>query len=54
MSAGALAMAWRQARRDLAAGEVRILLAALVLAVLSITAVGQVTCLLYTSPSPRD
>ena len=38
-----LAMAWRQARRDLAAGEVRILIAALVLAVLAITAVGLVT-----------
>lgn len=38
-----LALAWRQLRRDLAAGEVRILLAALVLAVLAITAVGFVT-----------
>src|SRR5690606_69087 len=36
-------MAWRQLRRDLAAGEVRILLAALALAVLAITAVGFVT-----------
>ncbi|KGM53966.1 permease [Lysobacter arseniciresistens ZS79] len=36
-------MAWRQARRDLRAGEVRILLAALVLAVLAVTAVGFVT-----------
>lgn len=36
-------LAWRQLRRDLAAGEVRILLAALALAVLAITAVGFVT-----------
>ena len=39
----ALSLAWRQLRRDLAAGEVRILLAALALAVLAITAVGFVT-----------
>ena len=39
----ALALAWRQLRRDLAAGEVRILLAALALAVLAVTAVGFVT-----------
>ncbi|HUH89322.1 MAG TPA: FtsX-like permease family protein, partial [Lysobacter sp.] len=37
------AMAWRQLRRDLKAGDVRILLAALVLAVLAVTAVGFVT-----------
>ena len=36
-------MAWRQLRRDLKAGEIRILLAALVLAVLAVTAVGFVT-----------
>ncbi|MET0402491.1 MAG: permease, partial [Cystobacter sp.] len=38
-----LAMAWRQLRRDFAAGELRILLAALVLAVLAVTAIGFVT-----------
>lgn len=38
-----LALAWRQLRRDLAAGDVRILIAALVLAVLAVTAVGFVT-----------
>ncbi|MGH8079448.1 MAG: ABC transporter permease [Lysobacter sp.] len=38
-----IAMAWRQLRRDLKAGDVRILLAALVLAVLAVTAVGFVT-----------
>ncbi|MDH5824822.1 FtsX-like permease family protein [Luteimonas sp. RD2P54] len=37
------ALAWTQLRRDLAAGEVRIMLAALVLAVLAVTAVGLVT-----------
>ena len=37
------ALAWRQLRRDLAAGDVRILLAALVLAVVAVTAVGFVT-----------
>ena len=37
------ALAWRQLRRDLAAGDVRILIAALVLAVLAVTAVGFVT-----------
>ena len=36
-------MAWRQLRRDFAAGELRILLAALVLAVLAVTAIGFVT-----------
>lgn len=39
----AFALAWRQLRRDLASGEVRILLAALVLAVVAVTAVGFVT-----------
>ena len=39
----AAGLAWRQLRRDLAAGEVRILLAALVLAVVAVTAVGFVT-----------
>ena len=38
-----IALAWRQLRRDLVAGDVRILLAALVLAVLAVTAVGFVT-----------
>lgn len=38
-----LALAWRQMRRDLAAGEVRILLAALVLAVMAVSAVGFLT-----------
>ena len=42
-AANALAMAWRQLRRDIAAGDVRILLAALVLAVVAVTAVGFVT-----------
>ena len=40
---GIVALAWRQLRRDLAAGDVRILIAALVLAVLAVTAVGFVT-----------
>ncbi|QRK06719.1 FtsX-like permease family protein [Archangium violaceum] len=38
-----LGMAWRQLRRDFAAGELRILLAALVLAVLAVTSIGFVT-----------
>ena len=38
-----ISMAWRQLRRDLKAGDVRILLAALSLAVLAVTAVGYVT-----------
>ncbi|HLM53902.1 MAG TPA: FtsX-like permease family protein, partial [Pseudoxanthomonas sp.] len=38
-----LKMAWRQLRRDLAAGDIRILFAALVLAVMAVTAVGFVT-----------
>lgn len=37
------ALAWRQLRRDLRSGEVRILIAALVLAVLAVTAVGFIT-----------
>ena len=36
-------MAWRQLRRDLAAGEIRILLAALLLAVMAVSAVGFLT-----------
>lgn len=36
-------MAWRQLRRDLASGDIRILAAALVLAVTAVTAVGFVT-----------
>jgi len=36
-------LAWRQLRRDLKAGEIRILIAALVLAVIAVTAVGFVT-----------
>src|SRR5690606_39587049 len=42
-AAGVLRAAWRQTRRDLKAGEVRILLAALVLAVLAVTTIGFVT-----------
>ena len=38
-----LALAWRQLRRDLAAGELRILFASLVLAVMAVTAVGFLT-----------
>ncbi|WP_337052822.1 FtsX-like permease family protein [Pseudoxanthomonas sp. USHLN014] len=38
-----LRLAWRQLRRDLAAGEIRILLAALVLAVVAVSSVGFVT-----------
>jgi len=38
-----LRLAWRQLRRDLAAGDIRILIAALVLAVVAVTAVGFVT-----------
>jgi len=38
-----LAMAWRQLRRDLVAGDIRILFAALVLAVVAVTSVGFVT-----------
>lgn len=36
-------LAWRQLRRDLVSGDIRILLAALVLAVIAVTAVGFVT-----------
>lgn len=36
-------LAWRQLRRDLASGDIRILLAALVLAVIAVTAVGFIT-----------
>ena len=36
-------MAWRQLLRDTAAGDIRILFAALVLAVVAVTAVGFVT-----------
>lgn len=36
-------LAWRQLRRDLAAGDIRILVAALVLAVIAVTSVGFVT-----------
>ncbi|HEU0153781.1 MAG TPA: FtsX-like permease family protein [Arenimonas sp.] len=39
----ALALAWRQLRRDLASGDVRILLAALVLAVMAVTSVSFIT-----------
>lgn len=39
----ALSLAWRQLRRDLKAGDIRILLAALTLAVVAVTAVGFVT-----------
>jgi putative ABC transport system permease protein len=38
-----IALAWRQLRRDLAAGDVRILLAALVLAVMAVTSVSFIT-----------
>jgi putative ABC transport system permease protein len=38
-----VALAWRQLRRDLKAGDIRILLAALALAVFAVTAVGFVT-----------
>ena len=42
-TAGLLRMSWRQLRRDLASGELRVLFAALMLAVLAVTAVGFVT-----------
>ena len=38
-----LALAWRQLRRDIKAGDIRILFAALVLAVVAVTSVGFVT-----------
>ncbi|TWI05992.1 putative ABC transport system permease protein [Luteimonas cucumeris] len=41
--ANTFGLAWRQLRRDLAAGDIRILLAALVLAVVAVTAVGFIT-----------
>ncbi|TKR30535.1 FtsX-like permease family protein [Luteimonas gilva] len=40
---GLFGLAWRQLRRDLAAGDIRILLAALVLAVVAVTSVGFIT-----------
>ena len=42
-SGNIFALAWRQLRRDLVAGDIRILLAALVLAVVAVTAVGFIT-----------
>ncbi|MCY7353997.1 MAG: FtsX-like permease family protein [Lysobacter sp.] len=38
-----MGLAWRQLRRDMTAGDIRILLAALVLAVVAVTAVGFIT-----------
>src|SRR3546814_21200452 len=38
-----LRLAWRQLRRDLATGDIRILVAALSLAVVAVTAIGSVT-----------
>ncbi|WP_242112614.1 ABC transporter permease [Luteimonas aquatica] len=43
LSRGVPGLAWRQLRRDLKAGDIRILFAALVLAVIAVTAVGFVT-----------
>lgn len=43
MRRSVLALAWRQLRRDLKSGDIRILLAALTLAVVAVTAVGFVT-----------
>ncbi|MFC5579091.1 ABC transporter permease [Lysobacter niabensis] len=43
MNMPALTLAWRQLRRDLKSGDIRILLAALTLAVFAVTAVGFVT-----------
>ncbi|MDR7099941.1 putative ABC transport system permease protein [Lysobacter niabensis] len=43
MKGSAFALAWRQLRRDLKSGDIRILLAALALAVFAVTAVGFVT-----------
>lgn len=43
MNRPVLGLAWRQLRRDLKAGDIRILLAALTLAVVAVTAVGFVT-----------
>ena len=36
-------LAWRQTMRDLAAGEIRLMLMALILAVMAVTAVGMIT-----------
>ena len=36
-------LAWRQTRRDMAAGEVRLMVLALMLAVMAVTAVGMLT-----------
>ena len=38
-----LRLAWRQLLRDLKAGDIRILIAALMLAVIAVTAVGFIT-----------
>jgi putative ABC transport system permease protein len=38
-----LRLAWRQTQRDLAAGEIRLMLMALMLAVMAVTAVGMIT-----------
>ena len=38
-----LKLAWRQTLRDLAAGEIRLMLMALMLAVMAVTAVGMIT-----------
>ena len=43
MSLSVVSLAWRQLRRDLKSGDIRILLAALALAVFAVTAVGFVT-----------
>ena len=40
MDVGIVAMAWRQLRRDLRAGELRLLVVAVMLAVAALTAVG--------------
>ena len=44
-----LAFSLRMLRRDLRAGELHLLVAALVVAVAALTAVGFFACLLYTS-----
>ena len=38
-----LRLAWRQTRRDLAAGEIRLMLLALTLTVMAVSAVGLIT-----------
>ena len=38
-----LHLAWRQTLRDLAAGEIRLMLMAIMLAVMAVTAVGMIT-----------